>query len=118
MKRTIKKAQGGYKIDMTAMTKAMAKNKDIKPSDTLAVNDRRREDFGNIDKLDKRDQKKIADLDKAFDKKYGKGKPAKQKMGGVTAPKAKKAAAKKPAVMAKSSKMGMMKKGGKMSKKK
>jgi hypothetical protein len=51
-------------------------------ADTTAAGDTRFQEFNAY--APKKELKKIADTDKAFDKKYGKGKPAKNKMGGVT----------------------------------
>jgi len=98
-KSSPKKAQTGK----TVMQKLKMKYTD---ADTSAAGDTRFQEFNAY--APKKELKKIADTDKAFDKKYGKGKPAKNKMGG----KVKKAP--KKAMMGSSMMMEkpMMKSGG------
>ncbi|NDB81375.1 MAG: hypothetical protein EB127_01305 [Alphaproteobacteria bacterium] len=68
----IKKAQAG-------MTMKQLKMK-YPDADTMSSGDTRFQEYNAY--APKKELKKIADTDKAFDKKYGKGKPAKNKMGG------------------------------------
>ncbi len=135
----IKKAQKG-------MTMVQLKKKYPK-ADTTAMGDTRNEDFSGAYR-DKKMYQFVQDADAAFDRKYGKGKPAvdkkkpaKQKIGGVTKKKLKMGGAVKKgdlvaAGVTKTTKkapmvdpkgaytkvqqrtLGNMKKGGKMSKKK
>lgn len=126
--RTVKKAQKG-------MTMVQLKKKYPK-ADTTAMGDTRNEDFSGAYR-DKKMYQFVQDADAAFDRKYGKGKPAvdkkkpaKQKTGGVTKKKmqAGGVASKKvkaPMVDPKGAftkvqqrTLGNMKKGGKTSKKK
>ncbi len=78
-KSSPKKAQTGK----TVMQKLKMKYPD---ADTSAAGDTRFQEFNAY--APKKELKRIADTDKAFDKKYGKGKPAKNKMGGTTKKKA------------------------------
>jgi hypothetical protein len=71
-----KKMQKGGK-----MTPMQSLKKKYPGADTTAKGDLRFEDLGPINRYDKKDQKKIMDTQSAFEKKYGKGKPA-MKMGG------------------------------------
>lgn len=119
-----KKMQKGGK-----MTPMQSLKKKYPAADTTAKGDLRFEDLGPINRYNKKDQKKIMDTEAAFDKKYGKGKPAmktggvaKKKMqaGGVAGkqPKAGMVDPKGAYTKVQMRTLGNMKKGGKMSKKK
>lgn len=69
-----KKMQKGGK-----MTPMQELKKKYPAADTTAKGDLRFEDLGPMDRYNKKDQKKIMDTQSAFDKKYGKGKPAMKK---------------------------------------
>jgi hypothetical protein len=71
---TIKKAQKGMTMKQLKMKYPKA--------DTMPSGDTRFQEFNAY--APKKFLKQVQDTDAAFDKKYGKGKPAKQKMGGVT----------------------------------
>ena len=77
---TIKKAQKGLSVKRTPMQKL----KSMYPkADTTAKGDLRFEDMAPLGRYDKVDQNRINATNKAFDAKYGKDKPAKDKKGGV-----------------------------------
>lgn len=76
---TIKKGPGPKSVKMTPMQKL---KKMYPTADTSARGDIRFEDLAPLDRYSKKDQKRITDTEEAFDKKYGKGKPA-MKKGGV-----------------------------------
>lgn len=108
---TIKKAQKG-------MTMKQLKAK-YPSADTTAKGDTRFEEFNAY--APKKFLKRVADTDKAFDTKYGKGKPAKDNKGGVVKAKSGKMLKKQAAVAIAMKAAGkkpksMMKMGGKMSK--
>lgn len=84
-KTAVKKAQTGAKQKMTPMQELKQK---YPRTDTSAMGDLRFEDLGPMDRYNKMDQKKIREIQSAFDKKYGKNKPAlkKNKNGGTLSP--------------------------------
>jgi hypothetical protein len=84
-KTAVKKAQTGAKQKMTPMQELKKK---YSTADTSAMGDLRFEDLGPMDRYNKMDQKRIMDIQSAYDKKYGKGKPAvkKNKNGGTLSP--------------------------------
>lgn len=75
-KTAVKKAQTGAKQKMTPMQELKKK---YPTADTTAMGDLRFEDLGPMDRYNKMDQKRITETQSAFDKKYGKGKPAMKK---------------------------------------
>ena len=91
-KRTLGKMKAGGKVTKyqnapapirkTAMQNLLSK---YPGTDTSAAGDTRFEEFNAYSP--KKALKKISDTDKAFNQKYGKNKPAKNKMGGKTAKK-------------------------------
>lgn len=73
--------------ETTKYTMKQFKN-EFPKADTMPSGDLRFEDLAPLDRYDKKDQKLIMSSQKAYDTKYGKGKPAtspkKNKMGGTT----------------------------------
>jgi hypothetical protein len=114
---TIKKGPGPKSSKMTPMQKLKLK---YPKADTTAKGDIRFEDLAPLDRYNKKDQKRITDTQEAFDKKYGKDKPA-MKKGGVAKKKMKTGgtlAPSKKSVGKTIGKLNKAKSGSKISKKK
>lgn len=86
-KRTLGKMKAGGSISKAQKGKTVMQNLLSKypGTDTSPAGDTRFEEYNAYSP--KKALKKISDTDKAFNQKYGKNKPAKNKMGGKTAKK-------------------------------